>query len=122
MAKILIVEDDLLLLKMYRRVFVHNGFEVETAGDGKEGFEKAKKSKFSLIITDVMMPKMNGLELLEKLKKNSKTTHIPLVILTNLKNHKEIEAAYLKGAAQFIIKNEHDPKKVLEIVKTILGK
>ena len=121
MTKILIIEDDPLLLRMYKRVFTHNGFEVESASDGEEGFGKAKKSKFSLIITDVMMPKMNGLELLEKLKKNLKTSHIPLVILTNLKNHKEIEAAYSKGAAQFIIKSEHDPKKVLEIVKNLLA-
>ena len=120
MKKILIAEDDTLLLRMYKRVFTHAGYEIVTASNGQEAIEKVTHFKPHLIMTDVMMPKMTGLELLEKLKKNPRTAHIPVIFLTNLKAAHEIENAHLKGAARYIIKDENPPSQVLHIVDTFL--
>ncbi len=84
MAKILIIEDDSMMSRMYQNSFSIEGFVTEIAKDGEEGIVKAKDIKPSLILLDVMMPKMNGLEALDLLKADSSTKDIPVVMLTNL--------------------------------------
>lgn len=118
--KILIVEDDDMMARMYNRLFVHEGYEVEIAENGELGFEKALSGKPDLILLDVMMPKLNGLGLLEKLKNTNQTKPIAVVMLTNLGLQKEIDKALAKGAVKYIIKSENDPYKVFREVKEIL--
>ncbi len=120
MTKILIVEDDPLISRMYERIFAFEKYEVELANDGAEGVKKAKLFKPSLILLDVMMPKMNGLQALKKLKDNSATKKIPVVMLTNLSGQKDAETALSMGAIKYIIKSEYEPKQVCDMVKTIL--
>ncbi len=121
MAKILIVEDDPLMSRMYQKIFTFEKYEVEMAADGQEGFEKAKTVKPDLIMLDVMMPKMNGLETLDKLKIDPDTKAIPVVMLTNLAGQKDAETALSKGAVKYIIKSEHEPKEVADQVREILS-
>jgi CheY-like chemotaxis protein len=121
MAKILIVEDDPLMSRMYQKIFTFEKYEVEMAGDGEEGLAKAKSAKPEIILLDIMMPKMNGLEVLDHLKANPETKDIPVVILTNLSTQADAEAALNKGAVKFIIKSEQDPKEVADMVKVILA-
>lgn len=121
MAKILIVEDDPLMSRMYQKIFTFENFEVEMAGDGQEGIDKARASKPTLILLDVMMPKMNGLQALEKLKADVETKSIPVVMLTNLAGQQDAEAALAKGAVKYIIKSEYEPKQVANMVKEILA-
>lgn len=121
MAKILIVEDDPLMSRMYQKIFTFEGFEVELAGDGEEGFEKAKTAKPTLILLDVMMPKMNGLQVLEKLKLDPEVKAIPVIMLTNLAGQQDAETAMTKGAVKYIIKSEYEPKQVANMVKEILA-
>ncbi|SRR6266403_1594447 len=121
MAKILIVEDDSLMSRMYQKIFTFEGYEVEIAGDGEEGFEKAKTTKPTIMLLDVMMPKMNGLQALEKLKLDPETKAIPVIMLTNLAGQQDAETAMTKGAIKYIIKSEHEPKEVANIVKEILA-
>jgi len=121
MAKVLIVEDDPLMSRMYQKIFGFEGYEVEMAGDGQEGFEKAKTTKPTIMLLDVMMPKMNGLQTLDKLKLDPDTKSIPVIMLTNLAGQQDAEAAIAKGAVKYIIKSEHEPKEVAGMVKEILA-
>lgn len=121
MGKILIVEDDPLMSRMYQKIFTFEGYEVIMAGDGEEGLEKAKLEKPTIVLLDVMMPKMNGLEMLEKLKLDPASKSIPVVMLTNLAGEKDAETALSKGAVKYIVKSEYEPKQVVNMVKEILA-
>lgn len=121
MAKILIVEDDSLMSRMYQKIFTFEGYEVEIATNGQEGFEKARLTKPTIILLDVMMPVLNGLQTLEKLKLDPETKTIPVIMLTNLAGQQDAETAMTKGAVKYIIKSEHEPKEVANMVKEILA-
>ncbi len=90
---LLIVEDDPIMARLYEKIFTFEDYEVVMAKDGKEGLVKAREGKPLLILLDIMMPKMNGLEVLERLKADPKTKKIPVVILTNLAGEKDAETA-----------------------------
>ncbi|MDO8269229.1 MAG: response regulator, partial [Candidatus Levybacteria bacterium] len=106
---------------MYQKIFTFESYEVEVASDGEEGLEKAKKVKPTIILLDVMMPKMNGMQVLEKLKLDPETKSIPVVMLTNLAGQQDAEAALSKGAVKYIIKSEYEPKQVANMVKEIIA-
>lgn len=121
MTKILITEDDPLMSRMYQRIFSFEGYEVVMASDGQDGLDKIRETNPTLVLLDVMMPKMNGFEVLEKLKSDPATKNIPVVMLTNLSSEQDAENALLKGAVKYIVKSEHDPKQVADIVKEIIA-
>lgn len=121
MARIIIVEDDPILLRMYEQAFTFERHEVEVAQNGKEALEKIAVNPPTLILLDVMMPVMNGFETLEKLKADSKSKNIPVVMLTNLSEQKDAEEALSKGAVKYIVKGDVSPKLVVEMVKEILN-
>ncbi|PIR79957.1 MAG: hypothetical protein COU25_02595 [Candidatus Levybacteria bacterium CG10_big_fil_rev_8_21_14_0_10_35_13] len=121
MAKILIVEDDPLMSRMYQKIFIFEKYEVETAGNGQEGLDKARTTSPTLILLDVMMPIMNGLQTLDKLKADPATKTIPVVMLTNLAGQQDAETALTKGAVKYIVKSEYEPKQVTDMVKEILA-
>jgi len=123
MTKILITEDDPLMLRMYQKIFTLEHYEVEIATNGEESLEKVRAAvdKPALILLDIMMPKMNGLEALDKLKANPDTQKIPVVMLTNLAGQQDAEEALLKGAVKYIIKSEYEPKQVVDMVKEVLA-
>lgn len=121
MAKILIIEDDPLMLRMYQKIFTFEGYEVDLAADGQEGLEKVRTGKPTLILLDIMMPKMNGLQVLEKLKADPEMKKIPVVILTNLAGQQDAEKALMMGAIKYIVKSEYEPKQVADVVKQIMA-
>ncbi len=121
MSKILIVEDDPLMSRMYQKIFSFENYEVIQAADGEEGLEKAKTVNPTIILLDVMMPKMNGLDVLDKLKLDPSTKAIPVVMLTNLAGQRDAETAMAKGAVKYIIKSEYEPKQVADMIKEILA-
>jgi len=121
MAKILIVEDDPLILRLYQKAFSFEGYEVETAANGEEGLEKVRTIIPTIVLLDVMMPKMNGLQVLEKLKAYPETHNIPVIVLTNLAGQNDSERALAMGAVKYIVKSEHDPKQVVDMVREILA-
>jgi chemosensory pili system protein ChpA (sensor histidine kinase/response regulator) len=120
-AKILIVEDDTLLSKMYYSIFTSENYQVDTAINGEEGLEKARAGKPALILLDIMMPKLNGMEVLKKLKADPDVKNIPVVVLTNLAGDADIQTALNMGAVRYIIKSEHKPKEVEAIVREVLS-
>lgn len=121
--KVLLIEDDQLIQRMYTKMFVYEKLEVETASDGKEGLAKAKSMnpKPALILLDVMMPVMNGMEVLDKLRADKELKKIPVVMLTNLAGEGDIENALSKGAVKYIVKSEYDPKQVADMVKEVVA-
>lgn len=121
MAKILIVEDDSLMVRMYQKVFSIEGHQVEVASDGEEALEKIRSGKPTIILLDIMMPKLNGLQVLEKLKADPATGNIPVIILTNLAGEQDAQKALELGAVRYIVKSKHDPKGVSDIVNEILS-
>jgi len=121
MAKILIVEDDVLLSRMYQRIISSGGNAVEVAYDGEEGLEKAKTDRPHLILLDIMLPKMGGLEVLEKLKADPTTKQIPVIMLSNLSVEEKEEEAMAKGAVKYLRKANSDPLQIGKIINEILG-
>jgi CheY-like chemotaxis protein len=122
MAKILLIEDDGLMIRMYGRLFSLEGYDIETAEDGEAGFVKAKEFRPDLILLDVMMPKMNGLELIQKLKEDERTRGIIVVLLTNLGIQEKLDEAMRLGAAACITKSNHQPEEIIKIVEDLLNK
>lgn len=121
MAKVLIIEDDPLMLRMYQKIFSFDGYEVETATDGEMGIEKVRSVKPTIVLLDVMMPKMNGLQVLEKIKADPETKSIPVIMLTNLAGQQDVDKALTMGAVKYIIKSEYEPKQVSDMVKEIIS-
>ncbi len=122
MAKILLVDDDPLLVRMYQKKLEIDGNTVETGSDGQEAYEKAKIFQPDLILLDVMMPRVTGLEALAKLKADEVTKRIPVVLLTNVSGSQEDTDRGLElGATTYMIKSNYTPKEVVEKVKEILS-
>jgi CheY-like chemotaxis protein len=122
-AKVLLIEDDQLIQRMYEKIFTFEKFDVDLASDGEEGLEKARtmQPKPTVILLDVMMPKMNGMQVLEKLKLDPALKSIPVIMLSNLAGENDIETALSKGAVKYIIKSEYDPKQIADMVKEIIA-
>ncbi|MDP3997308.1 MAG: response regulator [Candidatus Andersenbacteria bacterium] len=121
MPHIQIIEDDALFARLYEKAFGFEGYDVEVATNGREGLEKVKTGKPTLILLDIMMPEMNGLEVLDHLKSDDATKDIPVIVLTNLAGEKDAEEALAKGAVKYIVKSDHDPKEIVSMVKGILA-
>ena len=120
MAKILIIEDDTVLSRMYQRLISSGENTVEVAYDGEEGLEKAKTGKPNFILLDIMLPKLNGIEVLEKLKSDPTTKQIPVVMLSNLSEEEKEEEAMAKGAVKYIRKANSDPLQIGKMINEIL--
>jgi DNA-binding response OmpR family regulator len=119
--KILIVEDDSFLLNMYATKFELEGFKVSTADDGDKGVKMAQKEMPDIILLDIMLPKMNGFEVLRELKANEETKPIPVILLTNLSQKSEIDQGLALGAKDYLIKAHFMPSEVVEKIKKVLG-
>ncbi|OGY26521.1 MAG: hypothetical protein A2Z11_00875 [Candidatus Woykebacteria bacterium RBG_16_43_9] len=118
MGKILLIEDDSLFVKMYQKKFAHEGLELEAAYDGAEGIEKTKALKPSIIILDLMLPKMSGSEVLKKIKDDPETSSIPVVVLTNLSTTAdEVNKTIELGVKETFLKTNVTPDQVVEAVK-----
>lgn len=122
MTKVLLVEDDELIVRLYEKLFKLEGFEIETAGNGQAGLDKLKDYTPDIILLDVMMPEMNGLEMLGKLKEDEATKNIPVVVLTNVADISIANEAISRGAALSMVKSESEPEDVVAAVKGVLAR
>ena len=120
---VLIVEDDPSMMRLYSDVFYLSGYKVEKAFNGEDGLKKVKEVMPAVILLDVMMPKMDGIKVLEHLKADKKTRNIPVVMLTNIAKDTlgAAEAALKKGAVRYIVKSDHEPDQVVGIVEEVLS-
>ncbi len=122
MPKVLIVEDDPFLSEMYATKLTQEKFEVETALDGKDAVRKAKEIKPDLILLDIVLPKMDGFEVLQKIKKDPETQKIKVIALTNLGQKEEVEKGLKLGADDYIVKAHFTPSEVIAKVRAVLEK
>lgn len=121
-AKVAIVEDDQAISQMYRFKFEAEGYEVETAENGKLGLELVEKMKPDIVLLDLMMPEMNGDEVLAKMRASSWGKNIKVVVLTNMGEQEIPDTVKTLGVSHVILKAAMTPRQVAEVVKTELAK
>ncbi len=120
-SKILIIEDDTALNKIYQNKLQREGYDVAIALDGREGIKMVDIEKPDIILLDILLPKLNGREVLKKLKEKSQTSSIPVLILSNLSEMDEVMKGLEEGAADYMIKSEHSLEEVVERIESILN-
>ncbi len=120
MSKVLIIEDDSLIAKVYATRLKTDGHQVFIAENGETGLEMAKKEIPQAILLDLMMPKVSGLEVLASLKKDPKTSKIPVIVYSNLSREEEVAKAKALGAVAFITKAEVTPQQVVTKIESYL--
>lgn len=122
MAKVLLVEDDPLMIRMYQRKLLGDGFEVEAALDGEEGLVKVRSFRPDLVLLDIMMPKLNGLQVLERVKSDPTISKTPIIILTNIgSSEDDINRGLELGAVAYLVKSYYRPDEVVAKVKEVLA-
>lgn len=122
---ILLVEDDPMLTELYQTKLEMDGFQVSVATDGESGLAQVKKLKPDLILLDIMLPKLNGFEVLKSVKQQPLTAKIPVIVLTNLGGEKadsDKQLALNLGADEFLVKTFHLPDDIVGKIKAALGK
>jgi len=119
--KILIVEDEELLLNLLKKKLEELDYEVFVAKDGIAGFRAIKENELNLILLDVVMPKMGGFELLEKMGEDETIKKVPVIIISNSGQPVEIEKAKRLGVSDWLIKTEFDPQEVVDKVIKQIG-
>ncbi len=120
--KILIVEDEAILQKALQEILLQEDYEVVSALDGELGLKMAVSEAPDMILLDLIMPKMDGFEVLEALKKDEKTKKIPIIILTNLGGTEDVQKALVLGATNYVVKADHDLSEIVGKIKGIIGK
>jgi len=118
--KILIMEDDKFLSEMYSTKLKEAGFEIIAADDGEEGLRLIKEKMPDLVLLDIVLPRMDGFEVLQNLKKDKSLKDILVVALTNLGQKEEVEKGISLGADDYIIKAHFTPTEVVAKVKKML--
>ena len=118
---VLIVDDDQYLRDLYQEVLTSEGYKVDTAIDGKEGYDKLQSCLYDLVLLDVMMPKMDGLQVLTKLAELPPVPTRKIVLLTNLAQDPVIQEAMKKGATTYLIKADLTPDQLTARIKEILA-
>ena len=118
---ILLVEDDVFLRGIYQKKFEMENYKVSTADNGEKALVDAKKKKPDIILLDVLLPKLDGFAVLEKLKNDPETKPIPIILLTNLGQKDDVEKGLENGAADYLIKAHFKPSEIVDKVKKVLG-
>jgi two-component system phosphate regulon response regulator PhoB len=121
MPKVAIVEDDQAISQMYRIKFEAEGFEVDTAENGKLGLEMVEHMRPDIILLDLMMPEMTGDEMLAKLRATDWGKDIKVIILTNMGEQEAPPGLKELKVRRFIVKAEMTPRQVAEMVKAELA-
>lgn len=114
------VEDDKFLRDLIAKKLRNENYEVIEALDGESGIAKSKEVSPKLILLDLVLPGIDGFNVLAKIKENPQTSQIPIIILSNLSQQQEIERALKLGAADFLIKAHLTPSELIVKIKSIL--
>lgn len=118
--KILIVEDEADLRNLYVQILQKAGYEVDQAIDGEEGYMKLSKKSYDLILLDIILPKIDGLQMLDKLKADSKPVAGKVILLTNLSQDLVISKAVDYGISGYMVKSDMTPDQIVKEVKNVL--
>jgi DNA-binding response OmpR family regulator len=118
--KILIVEDDKFLRELISQKLIKEQFEISSAIDGEEGIKKIKEEKPKMVLLDLILPGIDGFEVLTKMKEDPSVSSIPVIILSNLGQKEDIERGLKLGAADYLIKAHFTPGEIIEKIRMIL--
>ncbi|MBU3964215.1 response regulator [Patescibacteria group bacterium] len=119
---ILVIEDDKFLRELISRKLLSEGFKIDEAIDGEEGLRKIEEAKPDLVLLDLILPGLDGFEVLERIKDNPSTNIVPVLILSNLGQRDEIERGLKLGAVDFLVKAHFTPEEIVEKIKNIFEK
>ena len=118
--KILFIEDESALQKTFGEILRQEGYEMISALDGETGLRLAKSEKPDLILLDLILPKMPGFDVLKKLKEDNETKDIPVIVLTNLEDIKDVDRAIELGATTYLVKAKYSLEEIVEKIKKAL--
>lgn len=119
--KILIVEDEIVLNDAYKMILQKEGYEVSVAYDGSEALKLTEEIEPDLILLDLRMPHMNGIEFLKAYQLTEKHPNVKVIVFSNLDTQKEIDEAYGLGAEKYMLKAWAAPKELIRLVKDTIG-
>ena len=120
MKSILLVEDDPFLIDIYTTKLKESGFSVGIAEDGDDCLRKVKESPPDILLLDIVLPRVNGWEILRKIKQDEKLKQIEVIILSNLGEKDEVEKGMKMGAARYLVKAHYTPTEVIKEIKKII--
>ena len=118
--KILIIEDDKFLRELIGQKITNTGYDVSEAIDGEEGIKKVMEEKPDLVLLDLILPGIDGFEVLSRMKKEEELSEIPVIILSNLGQKEDVERGLNLGANDYLIKAHFTPGEIIEKVKKVL--
>jgi DNA-binding response OmpR family regulator len=122
MSNILVIEDDDIMLKAIRNILRKDGHEVVTAKDGKEAFEKLDEEEYDVVITDLMMPYANGLEVVSRLRSNPLKRHVGIIVCSSVGNEETITEAFRLGADDYLKKPIMAGELMIRIRKLLVNR
>ncbi|KKQ57152.1 MAG: Response regulator receiver protein, partial [Parcubacteria group bacterium GW2011_GWA2_38_13] len=118
--KILLIEDDADQILMYQTKFEKDGYEFISANNGTKGLELAKKEKPDIILLDIVMDEMDGIEVLKRIRADEETSDLKVILLTNLVVKEKIDEGKKFGALDYIIKSQVEPSNLVKRVRKFL--
>lgn len=119
--KVLLIEDEEIITDLLKRKLAKEGYQVDVASDGEEGLEKLKKNRPDLVLLDIVMPKLGGFEVMEKIRKDKKLDGMPIIIISNSGQPVELDRAKELGASDWLVKAQFDPQEVIDKVVRQIG-
>jgi len=120
--KILYIESDLIMLKVISKILEKKGYQVSCAEDGKKAFELLDSQLYDLVITDIILPHKNGLEIISKIKDDQKLRHIPVIVISSVGNEETVTEAFRLGVDDYIRKPILSGELLLRIENLITNK
>jgi len=118
--KILVIEDDKFLRELISQKLVKEGYDIAEATDGEKGIEAVKKEQPSLVLLDLILPGIDGFEVLARIKSDPEASEVPVIILSNLGQKDDIEKALKMGAIDYLIKAHFTPAEIIEKIRGVM--
>ena len=118
---ILFIEDEEALQKAITTMLEKDGYKVLSAMEGDTAVKYAREEEYDLVLLDLILPKLNGFEILKELKQNEEKKHIPVLIVTNLETSADIQKALDLGATNYLVKSNYNLDEIIKKIKTALG-
>lgn len=120
--QLLLIEDDTLIRELYKRQLDKAGLSTDAFDNGPDGIAAAQNKRYDLVLLDIMLPQMNGLDILKALKKSEKSAPIPVIFLTNMGQESILQEGKSLGAIGYLIKASYTPDQLIEEIRKVLAK
>jgi CheY-like chemotaxis protein len=120
-STILVVEDQVVTRQMEKSILEAAGYQVVTAENGLDALNKLGQHRFDLVVTDILMPKMDGFTLTREIRGSERTKNLPVVIVTSMESETDKRRGLEVGADAYLVKSSFDQKLLIEAIETLLG-